>query len=644
MQKALDASQRALALVPDDPDLIFGLALVLQVAGKLDEALVAYGKVLSLQPAHRATLLNMPMLLAGQGRLDRAIGVLRQGLAFLPADADLHFNLGNLLLAEGEYESAAAAYRAALAVDPGMVRARIAAALTDAAQGGIESATAELDEIARRQPAELAGFLSPLREDRGCPVMQRGISGFSVLAGHECLRHADWRYRDALTRNFRKFIESDEPRYEVDAPEYLFLSYALEMPSAARARLAARIAGRLARQVAGKPVLPRMRPAAPDRIRLAYLAADFRNHPLFDILMPILKLHDRQRFEILLFSTGPDDGSVERERLVGQADRFIDLSQLDDDAKAGRIVAEAPDIIVDLSGYTLHAAPVVLARRLAPVQFSYAGFLCSQGAPWIDYAVLDRYWLPESERQWWTERIVHAPLFPLVRPARAVDLRTATPLPSGVRPSELPAGQAFVFCAFHSTWKVNPPSFALWMQLLQRSEDSVLWLLAEDERVRRNYRNAAHEHGVDPARLCFAAPLAHREHLLRLRHADLFLDTLGCGAHTTAAEALVLGLPVVTRAGVAVHERYAAALLIDAGLSDLVAGTVEDYLDIASRLASDTRYHQACRHRVAQAFSPAAIEEHDLRCVEMLESAYATALNRHQRGEAPADLVLLTSS
>jgi len=637
LQGALDASRRALAIAPTDPDLMFGLAFVLQMAGKQDESLAAYRNLLAQQPDYRNALLNMPLLLADSGRLEEAITLLHQGLALRPDDADLHFNQGNLLLAQGEYEAAAMAYRRALAIDAGMVRARIAAALMDAAQGDIAQAMAEFDDIAVKQPAALAAFISPLREDRGQPVVRRGLAGFSVLAGHERLKKADWRKRDVLIRNFQEFIEADTTRFALDAPEYLFLSYALEMPSPCRARLAGKIATRLASEAGRKSDLTKPCSSSPERIRLGYLAADFRRHPLFDVFQPILKLHDRQAFEIILFSTGPDDGSAERKRLIELADCFVDLQHLDDKARAGRIAAESPDILVDLSGYTLHAAPQLLAQRLAPLQFSYAGFLCSQGAPWIDYTILDRQLLQEAERPWWAEQIIHAPVFPLVRPARAVELAAAEISPANERPAELPAGQGFVFCAFHNTWKVNPRSFAMWMQILQRSGHSVLWLLADDQSVRRNYLEAASEHGVDPARLCFAAPMPHREHLLRLRHADLFLDTVGCGAHTTAGEALVLGVPLLTHAGVAVHERYAAALLLDAGLPELVVDDEQAYVQAAVELATNPAAHRACREHVAQAFSLTAVELHDSNCVRALETAFSAALAEYRCGKKPAD-------
>ena len=175
------------------------------------------------------------------------------------------------------------------------------------------------------------------------------------------------------------------------------------------------------------------------------------------------------------------------------------------------------------------------------------------------------------------------------------------------------------------------------MEILQGAEHSVLWLLAEDERVRHNYLAAASEHGVDPARLCFAAPMAHRAHLARLRHADLFLDTLGCGAHTTAAEALVLGLPLLTHAGVAVHERYAAALLLDAGLPELVVDDEQAYVQAAVELAINPAVHLACREHVAQAFSLTAIEKHDRNCVRALETAFSSAFAEHRCDKKPAD-------
>ena len=639
--QALDASQRALSIAPNDPDLLFAFAFVLQSLGRHHQAIDVYRNVLVQQADYRGALLNLPLLLADIGRLAEAVDILHQGLALYPEDADLYFNLGNLLVAECEYEAALEAYRHAHAIDGSMVRARLAAAFMVGALGDIANASNDIDEIAATFPEILSTFLSPLKADQGRPVMARGMAGFSLLAGYERLKCANWRSRSSLVRNFGYLVECELHQFSIDTPEYLFLSLALEMPSSVRARLAEKIALRIASETTNECFCDDQ--SAPElagrKVRLAYISADFRRHPLYDVFQPVLKLHDRHLFEIILFSTGPDDASNERKSLRELADHFIDLHGLDDQARARQISREKPDILVDLSGYTVLGSPSVMALRPAKIQFSYAGFLGSMGGAWIDYAILDRNLLSsQQERNFWSERIAYLPVFPFVRPARAVDvLLEGDAQESDAGTADFRA-RSFVFCAFHSTWKVNPESFSLWMDILRRSSNTVLWLLADNERVRRNYLAAAREHGISPERLQFAPPLTHREHLLRLGRANLFLDTLGCGAHATAGEALVLGLPLLTLPGRTVHERYAAALLLDAGLSELVADTRENYIDFAVRMATSSAFYHACRARVAEAFSPDAIRLHDRRCVRSLEQTFRTALLRHQQGKAPDDI------
>lgn len=471
--------------------------------------------------------------------------------------------------------------------------------------------------------------------------MARGLAGFSLLAGYERLKFANWRSRASLSRNFVNFVESSLPCFALDEPAYLFLSLALDIPSSVRRRLAQNIAEKIDRETQGRrlPKMPSQSAPSDGRIRIAYLAADFRRHPLYDVFQPVLKHHDRQEFEIILFSIGPDDKSEERQSLVELSTRFIDLRALDDAARAARIFSEAPDILVDLSGYTVLGAPSIMALRPAKLQFSYAGFLSSQGAPWVDYTILDQRMLLQEERPFWVERVAYQQGFPFVRPARAVDVMLEeSRLHGGGAAGEERSGP-FVYCAFHSTWKVNPESFSLWMEILRRTSDSVLWLLAENQGVRRNYLAAALAHGIAQERLQFAPPLSHREHLLRLRQAHLFLDTLGCGAHATSGEALVLGVPLLTLPGKAVHERYAAALLQDAGLCDLVAHSKAAYVEFAVRMAVDPSGYRRCRQRVAEAFSPDAILRHDRDCVKGLELAFRSALALQRIGNPPQDIV-----
>lgn len=636
-QRAFDASACALEAFPEAPEAHFNAALVAEMLGRYDVAAACYQSVLSLDGAFRGALINFPMALANLGRLQDAIEYSRAALQQFPTDPDLLFNDGNLQAARCAYDVALLQYRRACSISPTMHRAAIAAALMQAACGDILAAEAEFRRLRLDAPEEMAAFRSPLRADSGAQVLGMNLRRFSLIAGNEALRVADWRERDKHQSRYFEFV-----RDKVGAPderELLFLSLAIDLPSELRLTLARRVATRVTREVSSLDLVRAQRRSG-ERIRVGYVSADFRRHPLFDLIMPLLDLHDRDRHEFILFSTAPDDGSEERKAIIERADCFIDLNGFDVPGMAQRIAQEAPDVLVDLSGYTLHAKSELFALRLAPVQVAYAGFLCTQGGDWFDCAVLDRRMLTLTERAAWCEPIAYTAHFPLPLPHRAQSSRF---LPTQVAIAvERPQSESVVFAAFHAAWKINPRSFDAWMSILKRVPGSVLWLIGEDPATRRNLEAEAVLRGVDTARLCFGGHLSHVEHLARLRQSDLFLDAIGCNGHTTAAEALVSGLPVLTRPGVAVHERYASALLEAFLLQDLIADSDDNYVEIAVRFALDTNFRREISERVAERFSPDAVSAHNRACAASLEAVFAYCIEgkRESRGTTDFDVSL----
>src|SRR5262245_50539848 len=288
------------------------------------------------------------------------------------------------------------------------------------------------------------------------------------------------------------------------------------------------------RQLSPRPPRPR------ERIRLAYVSGDFRQHPVADLVAQLFEQHDRARFEVHAVSYGPDDRSSIRARIVRAADRFHDVRGGSDSDAAVLLRELGADIAIDLTGYTEMSRPGILVRRPAPIQVSYLGLLGTMGADFIDYVIADRVVLPPDQQPFYAERIVRLPDCYLVGD-RAVPFAARTPARTEVG---LPAA-GVVFCSFNSAYKFQPDVFAVWMRLLQAVDGSVLWLLAADQSIATNLRRAAQAHGVDPARLVFAPRLALAEHMARQTLADLFLDTLPYNAGATATLALWASVPVL---------------------------------------------------------------------------------------------------
>ncbi len=307
----------------------------------------------------------------------------------------------------------------------------------------------------------------------------------------------------------------------------------------------------------------------------------------------LFERHDRDRFEVVAYSYGPDDHSPTRARLMSAFDRFVDISALSHRDVAERVQADQIDILVDLKGYTHHARPAILAYRPAPVQVSYLGYPATMGVDFIDYIIVDPVVVPASQQPYFSEKLVHLPCsFQANDRQREVASAHTSRQDWG-----LPA-EALVLCSFNNSYKISPAFFDIWMRLLRSVPGSVLWLLEANRLIKGNLRFEAEKRGVDPDRLVFAPVVPSAEHLERHRHADLFLDTLPCNAHTTASDALWAGLPVLTCSGSTFAGRVAASLLTAAGLEELVTGSLEDYEQTALALARDPQRLSALRRKL----------------------------------------------
>jgi predicted O-linked N-acetylglucosamine transferase (SPINDLY family) len=375
------------------------------------------------------------------------------------------------------------------------------------------------------------------------------------------------------------------------------------------------------------------------RIRLAYLSADFRDHPVSYLLAGVFERHDRDRFETFAISFGPRDSGDMRARLEKFFDRFVDVGSRDDVEVAQLLHELEIDIAVDLMGYTSGASPGVLAQRPAPVQVNYLGYAGTMGADYIDYLIADPTVISASSRQYYAEKIVSLPdSFMPNDSSRAIADRPVDRAEFG-----LPA-KGFVFCSFNNSYKINPAGFDRWMTILTRCKQSVLWLSGGHDTALANLKKEAAAKGIDPERLIFAKRVpSNADHLARLRLADLFLDTLPYNAHTTACDALWAGLPVLTLVGETFAGRVAAGLLTAIDMPELIVATPQAYEDLAVDFYNSPEKLTAIKTKLANhrrtkpLFDTASYTRH-------LESAYETMYRRHLNGLPPDHIEVASSA
>ena len=366
-----------------------------------------------------------------------------------------------------------------------------------------------------------------------------------------------------------------------------------------------------------------------DKLRVAYVSADFRVHPIALNIVDLLERHDRSRFEIIGVSVGPDDKSEIRARTIKAVDQFLDVRTKTDVEIVHLIRDLGVHVAVDLGAHTFGHRPNILANRPAPIQVNFLTAWTS-GSDYLDYIIADRHALPFDQQPFYSEQIVHLQHCCLPRDATQ---EIAERLPSRTE-AGLPE-DAVVFCCFNSAYKINRRIFDIWMRLLKAVENGVVWLSSIHKDALENLRREASDRGVDPARLIVAPRMPQMaDHLARYRLADLFLDTLPYNAHSTASDALWAGLPILTCRGGTFAGRIATSQLEAIGLGKLATDSLEDYEALALQLARDRGRLQELRQRLMLNRSTHSLFDTAGLCRQM-EASYLTMWDIYSRGEAP---------
>ena len=529
------------------------------------------------------------------GEFDAAEQLIGEALKLDPNSPELWSNRGTAQVAAKKLEAALASFNRALELSPGFL-------------GAVANRAHVLFELQRYADA-IPDYEKLLARDPGHPYS----AGNLVFCRLQC---CDWSVFD---RDRAAIIARLRIGQRVIPP---VLSLAL-LESAADQLGAAQIVAR--DKFPPAPPMWRGESYRHERIRVAYVSADFHAHATATLTAGVFENYDRGRFETTAISFGPEDHSAMRGRLRRAFDRFIDVRGKSD-IEIARVMRELEiDIAVDLKGYTSEARPAVFSLRPAPLHVNYLGFPGTMGAPFIDYLIADPVVVPEAHKGFYVEKIVWLP--DTYQPNDRSRETASAPVDranAGLPPSRM------VFCCFNNSYKIQPRIFDVWMRLLKSVEGSVLWLLADNEAATRNLRKEAVARGVDPARLVFASRSPLPDHLARHRLADIFLDTLPYNAHTTASDALWMGLPVVTGKGDTFAGRVAASVLHAAGLPELVTESLQDYEALALRLARDPpmlasiKAKLAANREIMTLFDVARFTRH-------LEAAYITMHERHLR-------------
>jgi predicted O-linked N-acetylglucosamine transferase (SPINDLY family) len=364
------------------------------------------------------------------------------------------------------------------------------------------------------------------------------------------------------------------------------------------------------------------------RLRIGYLSSDLREHAVGYLFSEIFALHDRKAVEIFAYYCGPDSRDAMHESFKTTADHWIPISGLDDDAAARRIAEDGIQILVDLNGYTREARTKLVARRPAPVIVNWLGFPGSMASPYHHYIIADHWIVPENYELYYSERVVRLPCYQPNNRKRIVSTKQPTRKEAG-----LPE-QGTVFCCFNGAHKITRFTFDRWLDILRQVPGSVLWLLGSTKAANERLTRYAVERGVAADRLVFADKKVNPEHLARYVLADLFLDTTPYGAHTTASDALWMGVPVLTLSGRSFASRVCGSLVRAAGLPELCVNSAQEFVERAVAFGRDPALLKPYREKLRAGRDSCALFDTPL-LVQKLEALYGRMWAEFEKGELP---------
>lgn len=634
--EAIRYYQKALEIQPTLCEAYNGLGSTLQKEGRLDEAIACFQRALAVNPNFHSAYHNQGITLQLQGKLTEAIESYKKVLTIQPNAPETYNNLGSALVAAAKIPEAIEYYKKALEVQPTFYQAYGNLGIAHQKMEDLTQAITYYQKALDICPTDRSSlsnlaFALQLQGEvaKSIACYQRVLDMYpddpeahgSVL--HQMLQVCDWTgFQSRYDQMMAAFHASGNR--EVNA--FIFLS----VPTTPEEQYACSvISANHKYAIQGHMAATRSYDLNPPRLKIGYLSADYQDHATTHLIAELFELHDRNRFEIIAYSYGQDDGLSMRKRVVAACEHFVDLRHFSHQDSAQRILDDGCHILLELKGYTKDSRLEIPALRPAPIQCSWLGYPGTVGASFIDYIITDPFVTPHGFESHYTEKIVR--LDSCYQPndrKRPIVPQTPTREACGL-PEE-----GFIFACFNKNYKINPPIFDIWMRLLQKTPGSLLWLFESNQWVIDNLRREAQNRGVEPSRLFFAPKMPPAQHIARYRLANLVLDTFPYTSHTTGSDALWAGAPLLTYAGQTFASRVAGSLLTYMDMPELITYSLAEYEARALELAHDPAQLAAICQKIA-AHLPTAPLFDSPRFTRSLEAAYEAMWRRFQAGEAP---------
>jgi len=604
---AIVCYKKSIALSGKNAEVLCNFANVLMDKGKVDEAITVYEKAIKINPSYGKAYNNLGTAFRLKRDLKAAESQFKKSIKLSPEDSQAYHNMGNICYDNGDFKSAAGWYEKAIVINPESVQTFINRGILYQES---DQSNKALDCFKK------ALVLEPQNSKAHCHMI------------HELYQRCDWLRIDEFIAKIDQFTKSELANGH-RPNEMPFLSLVRAADPLLNFRVAKRWSKGISKGINGykESVKFRHNRLKQKKITIGYLSNNFRNHPTSHLISDIFDLHDRSHFVINAYSYGENDGSLYREKIKQKCDVFVDLRDSIHQDAAQRIFNDRVDILIDLVGYMRGNRLEICAYRPAPVQARWLGLAGTTGATFFDYIITDSIVTPENQALFYSEKFVHMPdtyqinSKPLKKNGRKFS-RNGLGLPV----------DGFVYCCFCSNYKIEPVIFKIWMKILKRVPNSVLWLLRGNDSVQKNLKKEVSKYGIDSERIFFADKIDKVDHLERLKLADIALDTIAVNGAATTSDALWAGIPVITMKGTHFASRMSASILNAVGLNDLILKDEDAYLKVAVELGNSPKLVGDIKERLrTNRLEKPLFDTQGF--VKNLEKAYEEMWKRHVSGK-----------
>lgn len=621
--------QAAVSISPEDSGVLANLGAVSEKLRNPTDASDYYHRALAINPKNYIALMNYGALLNSTGKRQEGLTMCLRAYEAHPQSLGVIYNLVNALVSVFQYSDALTYCNEGLTKQPNHAnllfkKGLVLSCLQQYAEATQCMAYAQVLDPNVLRNALLKPSQDPLIEYHLVPEL------LYLDAMYQAQTKCYWVDRPQYLSEFSRAL-SGKPGF-INNIEFAFHVLSLSLNAKERLKISQN-AAELIRDITwlkGVPPFVHNKPVK-QKIRLGYYSSDFRAHPTGLLSRLLYELHDKENFEIYIYSTF-NDAEPDKVRLSVEkySDVFRDVSMQNDQSVAQRIFDDKIDILVDLNGYTAKSRSCVMAMRPAPLQVQYLAYLQTMGVDFIDYTILDTTICPDALEAHWQEKIAKLP-----DSLYLYDTDTSnSPVVKTRKDYGLPE-DAIIFCCLNTPYKIEPQIFDVWMAILHAVPNSVLWLLGADELIMTNLEREASDRGIAKDRIVFAEPLPNAEHLLRYQVADLFIDTYWCGAHTTALDALWQGLPVLCCVGEVSSSRVGASFLQVLEMPELIASDFTQYQDKAIYYANNPAALSELKSKLADKRTTSPLFNIP-QTVKHIEMAYKMMWQRYQDGLPPA--------